>query len=538
MPQQTVHQTTSPITSPPATPPLATSPSVTAPVAISPPAHSSIFPVSLPGEIVILILSYLSQDTKALVLPLVSKPWRDLLYNTPDLYRYLTVYNAPSFVQHINSERFSHITILDGRASKFTDAHLLEILARRQLGAHLADLDLSVCRELTDTSIHLIGHHCPCLTHLAMEGCANLTDAAPLSTLPLVHLNLAYCETLDSASVEFLALSPIHRTLTKLDLNGCFHIDHHAITTIGDRCILLRFLSIDGQGITDNPIIHLIFCLQSLQTFSISFANDLTDLTLQEIAPILPQSLANLRLRKGLAFTSLAFTTFFSTLAARGHHFVRLDLSECAGIDDAALVSFQFPLLRYLNIEWCWNISDAGLHQILIASSPDLIALYCTGLNDITLVPLLSAAGASPEFPRLRALKLESCRMVDREIIYLVSVANPKCFIVDYYQEVVRAGEKVGVLDKEEVWAEEGVKIVTVKEKEVTREGMEEKEKELAGEEVAGEHEVGGAVEGDIMEKERPEKKETSVATMPMTRTVVVIPRVYIGRLAGFFDDL
>ncbi|RUS17123.1 hypothetical protein BC937DRAFT_90389 [Endogone sp. FLAS-F59071] len=514
MPQQTARQTTSPpATSPPATPPT-TSPS---PTSLATPAHSSIFLVSLPTEIVLLILSYLSQDTKALVLPLVSKLWRDLLYNTPDFCRYITIYNASSFVQHINSERFSHITILDGRASEFTDAHLLEILAHQHLGAYLADLDLSVCRELTDASIHLIGRHCPRLTHLAMEGCANLTDASPLSMLPLVHLNLAYCEILDSASIKSLVFSPIHRTLTKLDLNGCFRIDHRAITTIADYCIRLRFLSIDGQGITDNPVIHLISRLQSLQTFSISFANDLTDLTLQEIAPILPQFLAHLRLRKGFAFTSPAFSTFFSTLAARGHHFARLDLSECAGIDDAALASFKFPFLRYLNIEWCWNISDAGLHQILIASSPDLVALYCTGINDITLVPLLSAAGASPEFPCLHALKLESCRMVDRETICRVSVANPKCFIVDYYQEVMRAGKKVGVLNKEEVWAEEGLKMVTIEEQGAAGEvveGMEEKEKEPTGGEVVREHEGGGAVE----DTEKPEKKET---TMSKTRSMV-----------------
>ncbi|RUP42916.1 hypothetical protein BC936DRAFT_137907 [Jimgerdemannia flammicorona] len=560
---------------------------------VTPSLHPSIFPIPLPSELILLILSHLSQETKALILPLVSRPWRDLLYNTPELWHQLTIYNAHAFVHHPNPIRFSRVTLLDARASSCSDDDLAEALTRRALGTHLTDLDLSVCRALSNKSILLLGKHCPRLSRLTMEGCNSFTDISPLSTLPLTALDLAYCESLSSSSVDLLARSSLNNTLTKLDLNGCYHISHSALTTIADRLHTLQFLSIDGQGIGDRPVIYLFSRLRNLQTFSISFANDLTDSTLKHIAPILPRSLTHLRLRKGVLLSSVAFGAFFADLAARDHSFTRLDLSECAQLDDVALASFRFPMLRYLNIEWCWNVTDIGLDRILFASSPGLVALYCSGLNDITLTPLVASAGrtassgtasgpvttiatpsppaADPSLPHLRALKLETCRMVETDTIRRVSVSNPRCFVVDYYGEVVRGGKKVGLLVKEEVWTEGGVRSVVPEEEEVEPEGMEEKEKKAkekdkhdpfvaavlalvsagAGVAVGPARSAGGVAPGaggagagaEAQGATSAYGNATEQTLAPKRRKqrkpkMVVVPREYLGRLAGFFDNL
>ncbi|CAG8536810.1 342_t:CDS:2 [Ambispora gerdemannii] len=391
----------------------------------------------LPNEITLLIFSFLGQLDKVNAAR-VSRVWCDAIYS-PSLWHEAMLYNVKGFKNNILN-RLSQVEFLEARASGISDEEV-RLLVIGPAGKTLKVLDLSVGPQLTNKCLIYIGYHCVNLEKLFLEGCNQITDIQPLEMLVdrLKTIVLSYNENLSNA--VFWNLSSFGDRITKLDLDGCPQISDAGIEHLAAHLHGLRYLAIDGQGINDAPVISIFEHCTDLVLFSMSFC-DLTDVFLDGLIRNLCPSLRYLRLRKGAAFTEIGFCRLFEHLTLRGHSFVSLDLSECTNVTNIALESLNQPQLRRLNLDWCWNVNDSNILEIL-KRSPKIEELFITGCNDVTCESLVGEKIAS-----LKILNLFSCRMVERTIICGISKSNPSLYIVDYYGEVYKDGKKIGLMDQ------------------------------------------------------------------------------------------
>ncbi|CAJ0769235.1 9791_t:CDS:2, partial [Entrophospora sp. SA101] len=142
----------------------------------------------------------------------------------------------------------------------------------------------------------------------------------------------SYCEDISDASIFQLSSAFSKSHLTKLDLDGCILISNDGIKEISKHLNKLKYLVIDGKGIVDESIVSIFKNCNELALFSIR------------------------------------------------HSFRSLDFSECQNISDLSLNFFSQPFLKWLSLDWCWDITESSILKI-IEASPNLEELMLTGCN-------------------------------------------------------------------------------------------------------------------------------------------------------------
>ncbi|XP_001630715.2 F-box/LRR-repeat protein 14 [Nematostella vectensis] len=271
----------------------------------------------------------------------------------------------------------------------------------------LTVLDLSLCKQITDSSLGKIADFLKNLEFLDLAGCCNITNTGLLlcswGLVKLKHLNLRSCRHISDAGI--------------LHLSGLSNnINAHGNKNLTTLCLQ------DCQKITDNALRHISKGLINLECLNLSFCCGISGAGLAHLATLRSLRELNLRSCEGVNNEGIAH------LAVGGLNLVCLDVSFCDKIGDVALnhissglnhlqnlglnsshitdqglckISRHLRELRVLNIGQCTQITDQSIASIasnlICITNIDLYG--CTKVTKCGLEKLM-------HLPKLRVLNL------------------------------------------------------------------------------------------------------------------------------------
>lgn len=207
----------------------------------------------------------------------------------------------------------------------------------------LTKLDLSLCKQVTDTSLGRIAQYLKNLEVLELGGCCNVTNTGLL----LIAWGL--------------------KKLRWLNLRSCWHVSDQGIGHLAGQYretahgnLSLEHLGLqDCQRLSDEALKHVSLGLTSLKSINLSFCVSITDSGLKYLAKMASLKEINLRSCDNISDIGLAF------LAEGGSRVTSLDVSFCDKIGDQALIHVSQGLfnLRSLSLSAC-QITDEGLLRV------------------------------------------------------------------------------------------------------------------------------------------------------------------------------
>ncbi|XP_033227477.1 F-box/LRR-repeat protein 14 [Belonocnema kinseyi] len=243
----------------------------------------------------------------------------------------------------------------------FTDTGLTNALSQEFLV--LAELDLSLCKQVTDASVGKIAQYLKNLEKLNLGGCGNISNTG----LMLIAWGL--------------------KKLKKLDLRSCWHISDNGIAHLAGlnkdssygNLPLLEHLGLqDCQKLSDESLRYVSVGLTTLKSINLSFSC-FTDSGMKYLAKMPSLQELDLRSCDNISEIGMAY------LAEGGSRISSLDVSFCDKIGDQALVHISQGLfnLKFLSLSAC-QVSDEGICKIA-KSLQDLETLnigQCSKLTD------------------------------------------------------------------------------------------------------------------------------------------------------------
>lgn len=204
-------------------------------------------------------------------------------------------------------------------------------------------LDLSLCKQITDTSLSRIANHLKNLEVLELGGCCNITN----SSLLVIAIKL--------------------KKLTRLNLRSCWQITDQGISHLAGlskemSTEPLELVSLglqDCQRLTDDALKYIAQGLITIESINLSFCVSVTDSGLKYLARMPKLSELNLRSCDNISDIGMAYLT------DGGCTVTTLDVSFCDKIGDQALNHLSQGLfhLRSLSLNHC-QITDEGLMRI------------------------------------------------------------------------------------------------------------------------------------------------------------------------------
>lgn len=380
----------------------------------------------LPCELQLKVLSYLTH-CELTVAARVSKSFRRLAYD-PSLWKRVSVDS--------DCDEASLGSLLD-RAPLLEDLtmrvspHVLELAARAFAVRRLRLLDVGFSVDVNCAAVSALVDACPELSHLNVEGCKAMDDAAvaALCRLPcFLSLNISHCGLVTDEGIVALARGCPH--LRFLNADGIPRITDRAVCELG-RCLgpQLISLELDGEELTDASFQALCVCKQ-LRTLGVSYAENLSDNSLTCIQGL--HELRQLKLRRGPRLTARGLGRMFEH--KRLGQLTSLQLDSLA-LDDEALGMLVrgCPQLHTLELPWCWDITENGLATI-VANCPNLVNLVLLGLFKIHGFCLTELPS---RMPKLRYIHLEQCNEVVDLLLELLARRLPQLKVFNYYGELV-----------------------------------------------------------------------------------------------------
>jgi F-box/leucine-rich repeat protein 14 len=262
-------------------------------------------------------------------------------------------------------------------------------------------------REVTQSMPHV--------DSLNLRGCFSLTDdkltPAFQTQLPfLMELNLGMCRKISDQSISSIVKSALH--LQVLDLGGCASITNKSLDLIHNNLHLLKHLNLRScLNVTDSGIAKLcgqVPCL--LETEGYPSQQDL--LRMQQESPGYP-CLETLGLQdcqkltdNSLKFVSLGLKNLKS-----------INLSFCASFTEFGLkfLSSMACGLKEVNLRSCDNVSDSGLKYL----SEGGVALHVLDVSFCDKITDQGLVFISQGLPQIRSLSLNSCTVTDAGLIKL-----------------------------------------------------------------------------------------------------------------------
>lgn len=241
-----------------------------------------------------------------------------------------------------------------------TDNGIQNALSQEYLS--LTELNLSLCKQVTDSALNKIAENLRNLELLELGGCSNITN-----------LGLYW-------------IAGGLKRLKKLDLRSCWIISDQGIAhlagltseTLGNPALELLGLQ-DCQRLSDESLRHISTGFKNLQSINLSFCICITDSGLKYLAKMPSLRELNLRSCDNISDIGMAY------LAEGGSKILSLDVAFCEKVGDQALVHISqgLFLLRSLSLSAC-QVSDEGICRIA-KNLPDLETLnigQCTRLTD------------------------------------------------------------------------------------------------------------------------------------------------------------
>lgn len=289
---------------------------------------------------------------------------------------------------------------------------------------HLVELDLSLCKQITDFSLYSIVCKAKYLHTLDLGGCCNLTDKGVLllsyGLRNLVKLDLRSCYSLTDRALAYISgeVQPTEsKTLSFLANVGLIENSNckickrkegssrkrqiNPLPTI-DRFTefgMFKLTSLvlqDCQKISDIGL-EYISKIQSIEKLNLSFCvnisdnglkhvrklSKLSDLNLRSCDNITDAGLVNLKDCSNIDSLDVSFCEKICNLNYQlCKHLRTLSLCAC-DISDAALTALDLSSLETLNLGQCRQVTDVGMRTIAERCSKlKYIDLYgCSGVS-------------------------------------------------------------------------------------------------------------------------------------------------------------
>ncbi|XP_055680156.1 F-box/LRR-repeat protein 14 [Lutzomyia longipalpis] len=259
---------------------------------------------------------------------------------------------------------------------------------------HLKVLDLSLCKQITDTSLGRIGSQMKNLEVLELGGCSNITNTG----LMLIAWSL--------------------KKLKRLNLRSCWHISDQGIGHLAgvgpetEHTLPLEYLGLqDCQRLSDEALKYIAQGLPFLRSINLSFCVSVTDSGLKYLAKMPKLEELNLRACDNISDIGMAYLT------EGGSSIFSLDVSFCDKIGDQALIHISQGLfhLRSLSLN-ASCITDDGLDRIA-KSLHDLETLNIGQCNRISDKGLKALAD---NLQNLKAIDLYGCTRLSAQGLELI----------------------------------------------------------------------------------------------------------------------
>ncbi len=283
------------------------------------------------------------------------------------------------------------------------------------------------------------------LESLNLSGCYNLTDLALDGAFnrdvpSLKRLNLSLCKDVSDSSLGRIVTHC--KNLEVLDLGGCTKVTNTGLFFISVGLKNLKQLNLRScRQISDHGIAHLAGVAEETSPDGTKVtgaaASTLVDLGLQDCQKITDESLRHVSLglrrvrRINLSFCVSITDTGVKSLA-RLPDLVELILRSCDNVSDLGmgfLCEDGGPrCLRSLDVSFCGGVGDAGL-KLIAAGLPSLQSLCLTtcGIGDEGL------RRASQRLTDLRELSIGQCPRVTDEGLRAVAAGLARLSSLDLY---------------------------------------------------------------------------------------------------------
>jgi Leucine Rich repeat len=212
------------------------------------------------------------------------------------------------------------------------DGWLAPLHSPDSCAAHVVELNLTDCRDLTDAGLAQLSAM-PCLETAKLRNCHSLSGAAAAAavagSLQLRVFSAAHVRTLrDDAVRTLLALTQ----LQSLDLEGCELLTDAALGYMARMQSLVHLNLSQCHGLTAAGLARLQG-LNALQTLNLGWCRGLAA-TAELPLPVLPRLSSLSIARSGIADAGLAALCSSSVPQLR-----ELDLSQCAALTTAGLAA-------------------------------------------------------------------------------------------------------------------------------------------------------------------------------------------------------
>jgi F-box/leucine-rich repeat protein 14 len=405
------------------------------------PEQESTHVSNLYPEVLALIFSYLNVRDKGRAAQ-VCVSWRDAAYHKSvwrgvEAKLHLRKANPPLFTS-LGRRGIKRVQVLSMRRSLRDVVHGVPNVERLNLSgcynvtdiglAHafasplptLTQLDLSLCKQVTDSSLGRIAQHLRNLETLELGGCCHVTNTGLLliawGLRKLRRLNLRSCWHVSDQGIGHLAGRGLQDDSDIDDddavVSMAAAVTHSFAPPLpeeGQGTRNLEYLGLqDCQRLTDESLRYIAAGLPKLKTINLSFCVSITDSGLRHLAKM--SSLRELNLRACDNVTDSGLAHLSEGLSGSGGScLTSLDVSFCDKIGDVALnhVAQGLFRLKTLSLSAC-RISDDGLAQIA-SSLPELEVLHIGQCNKVTDKGLLRIA---ENLKQLRAIDLYGCTRV------------------------------------------------------------------------------------------------------------------------------
>lgn len=237
---------------------------------------------------------------------------------------------------------------------------------------NLRELNLSMCKRITDHAINHISEHLTSLIKLDVSGCPNITDQS------------------------LIALIRGLRKLKSLNLRSCRNITHKGLAYIcGYRPEGVANPDDDQMDIDSDQELAIALDMEQPKVDLNSALVNLEELVLQDC-----QKLNDDVLR----YVPLGLSQLKS-----------INLSFCVGITEFGLKNLaNHPSLESINLCHCNNVGDVGLRYLSEANLSRLVSLdvsFCDKVNDQALSYIAQG------LKELQALSLNSCSITDHGLV-------------------------------------------------------------------------------------------------------------------------
>ncbi|CAH8536005.1 unnamed protein product [Schistosoma margrebowiei] len=410
-------------------------------------------------------------------------PVSDLLHNVPAVCKlWYNVSLTPILRTRLVLRRQIPAELIIKAISSRPMLRVLRCLALKHAESVLPDA-IKLCPLLTCLNIGfstlserattiLVNNLPPTLLHLNVEG-VNTIEIDFITTLvlrcpKLEALNLSHCVSVCDTCVKVIS-SGLHN-LHRLNLDGVLWITDTGVLHLADSEAVrngnLDAIWLDGFELSNSGLNEFIIRLEcatkrilevedlvnseierniiGIQQLWISFCDHVEDEAIKSIANL--SNLVALTLRKTHQVSPTGLSSLFvsKSLSHLDHqlklrYLEHLDLSEAPGLNDSVVMdicSCCGSRLRFLNLNWCWEVTDIGVNQIIE---------ICSSLRQLSLIGNSVIQGQAfadipLKVPHLVILNLTQCNHVVDNILEDLSLKMPNLYVFDFFGERVGGG--------------------------------------------------------------------------------------------------